>query len=59
MEIVRSASIARLCHAHRGAIPAWVFTQCGEPFFEAREVEQIHRALEALDKANERLAPAV
>ena len=31
----------------------------GEPFFEAHEVEEIQRALEALDRANDRLATAV
>jgi len=30
------------------AIPAWVCTQCGEPFFETSEVEAIHRALQAI-----------
>ena len=46
-------------HVHWDAIPAWVCTQCGEPFFETRKVEEIQRALDALDKANEQLAPAV
>src|SRR5215213_6131061 len=32
------------------AIPAWVCTQCGEPFFEAGEVEAIQRSLEAVDR---------
>ena len=44
---------------HWDAIPVWVCTQCGEPFLETREVEEIQRALDALDKANEQLAPAV
>ncbi len=46
-------------HVHWDAIPAWVCAQCGEPFFETREVEEIERALEALDRANEQLAHAV
>ena len=46
-------------HVHWDAIPAWVCTQCGEPFFETREVEEIQRALDALYRANEQLAPAV
>ncbi len=46
-------------HVHWDAIPAWVCAQCGEPFFETREVEEIQRALDALDKANEQLAAAV
>lgn len=32
------------------AIPAWVCSQCGEPFFEAAEVESIQRALVAVDR---------
>jgi len=32
------------------AIPAWICTQCGEPFFEADEVESIQRALVAVDR---------
>ena len=32
------------------AIPAWVCTQCGEPFFEAGEVEAIQRSLTAVDR---------
>jgi YgiT-type zinc finger domain-containing protein len=32
------------------AIPAWVCTQCGEPFFEAAEVEAIQRSLAAVDR---------
>ena len=49
----------RGCHVHWDAIPAWVCTQCGEPFFETREVEEIQRALDALDRADEQLATAV
>lgn len=37
-------------HVHWEAIPAWVCTQCGEPFFEAREVDLVQRALMALDR---------
>ena len=46
-------------HVHWDTVPAWVCTQCGQPFFETREAEQIQRALEALDRADERLAPAL
>ena len=38
------------------AIPAWVCTQCGEPFFEAREVDLIQRALAELDRESAALA---
>jgi YgiT-type zinc finger domain-containing protein len=46
-------------HVRWDAINAWVCTRCGEPFFEAEDVEQIERALEALDRVNDTLAPAV
>ena len=45
-------------HVHWDAIPAWVCSQCGEPFFESREVELIQQALLALDRGNTELAPA-
>ncbi len=32
------------------AIPAWICTQCGEPYFEAPQVEQIQKALSTLDR---------
>ncbi len=32
------------------AVPAWVCTQCGEPFFEAREVDLIQNTLKELDR---------
>lgn len=37
------------------SIPAWVCTQCGEPFFESPEVESIQRALTALDRESSAL----
>jgi hypothetical protein len=40
-------------------LPSEVCTQCGRPFFEEHEVEEIQRGLEALDRANDRLAKAV
>lgn len=36
-------------HIHWDAIPAWVCEQCGEPYFEEREVETIQRALSVVD----------
>jgi hypothetical protein len=43
---------------HWDAIPAWVCRQCGEPLFEAREVDLIQQALAALDRENEKLTAA-
>jgi len=37
-------------HIHWVAIPAWVCTQCGEPHFEAKEVDLIQKALTILDR---------
>lgn len=37
-------------HIHWDAIPAWVCTQCGEPYFEAPEVDKIQRVLSVLDR---------
>ncbi len=40
------------------AIPAWECTQCGEPFFESRELALIQRALAELDRETAALASA-
>ena len=45
-------------HVSWDAISAWVCTQCGEPFFEAREVDLIQRALTELDRESAALASA-
>ena len=45
-------------HVHWDAIPAWVCTQCGEPLFEAREVDLIQQALAALDRESQKLGAA-
>ncbi len=37
-------------HIHWDAVPAWVCTQCGEPYFEAREVDLLQRAVSALER---------
>ena len=36
-------------HISWDAIPAWVCSQCGEPLFDAQEVDFIQRTLESLD----------
>jgi len=45
-------------HVSWDAVPAWVCTQCGEPFFEAWEVELIQNALRDLDRENAALTSA-
>lgn len=37
-------------HIVWGEVPAWVCRQCGEPYFEVREVALIQRALAAIDR---------
>lgn len=44
-------------HVHWDAIPAWVCAQCGQPYFEPREVEMIERALSTLDEQMASLQP--
>jgi YgiT-type zinc finger domain-containing protein len=40
---------------HWNAIPAWVCTQCGEPYFEAEEVAHVQQALAAVDRESQKL----
>jgi YgiT-type zinc finger domain-containing protein len=42
-------------HLSLDAVPAWVCRQCGEPFFEAQEVDCIQAILQAVDQHAERL----
>lgn len=37
-------------------VPAWICTQCGEPYFEEAEVESIQAILRAVDEQAEVLA---
>ena len=41
------------------AVPAWVCSQCGEPYFEEREVTHIQEAIAAMDLNAERLTTSV
>jgi len=41
------------------AVPAWVCTQCGEAYFEEREVEEIQDAIRAVDQRAEKIAASV
>jgi YgiT-type zinc finger domain-containing protein len=36
-------------HIAWDAIPAWVCTQCGEPYFEAEQINHIQNALTQVD----------
>lgn len=46
-------------HLALDAVPAWVCGQCGEPFFEEREVDAIQGAIRTLDEQTRRLAADV
>ena len=37
-------------HLSLEAVPAWVCAQCGEPYFEERELRTIQRLLTQLDR---------
>ncbi len=37
-------------HIAWDAIPAWLCVQCGEPYFEAQEVDRMQRVLMVLDR---------
>lgn len=43
-------------HLSWDSVPAWVCTQCGEPFFESREVELLQKAVTELDRESAALA---
>ena len=37
-------------HLHWNDVPAWVCTQCGEPYFELDVLDRIEAAIETLDR---------
>ena len=43
------------CHLTLDAVPAWVCEQCGEPYFEEKEVNAIQDLVEAIEEKNEAL----
>lgn len=45
-------------HLALDAVPAWVCPQCGEPYFEAREVESIQHLTAQVDEQMASLASA-
>lgn len=46
-------------HLLLDAVPAWVCSQCGEPYFEDAEVESIQEAIRAVDTQATKLATSV
>lgn len=45
------------CHVLLDSIPAWVCEQCGEPYFEEREVESIQDLIRSVEQKAIALAP--
>ncbi len=43
-------------HLMLDAVPAWVCEQCGEAYFEDREVEAIQATIRTLDRQAQRLS---
>ena len=43
-------------HLTLEAVPAWVCTQCGEAYFEEREVEKIQKVIREVDQRTEKIA---
>ena len=39
-------------HITLDAVPAWVCSQCGEPYFEEQEVNVIQDLIESVDKTS-------
>lgn len=44
------------CHLTLDHIPAWVCSQCGEPFFEEREVDSIQDLIRSIEEKTRAMA---
>lgn len=44
------------CHLTLDNIPAWVCSQCGEPFFEEREVDAIQDLIRSIEEKTRAMA---
>lgn len=44
------------CHLTLDSIPAWVCAQCGEPFFEEREVNAIQDLIRSVEEKTRAMA---
>lgn len=44
------------CHVTLDQVPAWVCSQCGEPYFEGQEVDAIQALTRAIDEEAAKLA---
>ena len=46
------------CHLTLDKVPAWVCSQCGEPYFEAAEVDAIQDLIRSVEQRTQALALA-
>ena len=46
------------CHLTLDKVPAWVCTQCGEPYFEAAEVDAIQDLIRSVEQKTQAIALA-
>lgn len=46
------------CHLTLDKVPAWVCSQCGEPYFEATEVDAIQDLIQSVEKKTQVFALA-
>lgn len=44
------------CHVVLDAVPAWVCQQCGEPYFEEREVDAIQALVRSVAESASKIA---
>ena len=46
------------CHVMLERVPAWVCEQCGEPYFEEKEVDAIQDLIRSVEQKAQAIAPA-
>jgi YgiT-type zinc finger domain-containing protein len=46
------------CHVMLDRVPAWVCQQCGEAYFDEKEVEAIQQIIRSVEEKADALAPA-
>jgi YgiT-type zinc finger domain-containing protein len=44
------------CHLVLDAVPAWICKQCGEAYFEEKEVDAIEKLVRSLEKKTQALS---
>jgi len=46
------------CHVLLDRVPAWVCAQCGEPYFEEKEVDAIQELIKTVEQGSARVQTA-